>query len=81
MITLSELSRYLQNRRQATLSEMSIYFGSSQDAVRGALDLMVSKGRVRKLPVAEAPCGRGCSASCECVEVFEWVGPTSSSSH
>ncbi|ADP72655.1 protein of unknown function DUF1920 [Rhodomicrobium vannielii ATCC 17100] len=81
MITLSELGRYLENRGQATLSEMSIHFGSSRDAVRGALDLMVSKGRVRKLPVSQAPCGCGCSASCECVEVFEWVGPKSGPTH
>jgi len=81
MITLSELGRYLQSRGQATLSEMAIHFGSSPDAVRGALDLMLTKGRVRKLSVSQASCGCGCSVSCDCVEVFEWVGPNSGPAH
>lgn len=70
---VSELSHYLKDARRAALRDMSLRFDTDPSALRGMLDTLERKGRVRKLPT-NTPCGGGCS-SCDpaSIEIYEWV--------
>jgi len=71
MMTLSGLREYLEQRRQASVTEMATHFDASPSAVRGALDHWLAKGRARKLNAGEACSGCGCG--CKGEEVFVWL--------
>lgn len=72
---LSELKGYLQERRQATLSDMALHFRTQPDAIREMLAVWERKGRVRRLP-APAGCGGTCTQCAPgAVEVYVWVEP------
>ncbi len=70
---LTELSQYLRTQQRAALRDLSYRFDIAPEALRGMLDLLEQRGRVRKLP-AHTPCG-GCT-SCDPaqIELYEWVG-------
>ncbi len=57
-MVLSDLQRYLDERSCASLSDMSIHFGIQPHAVIGMLDVLIRKGRVRRVPPGDR-CG-GC---------------------
>jgi putative ferrous iron transport protein C len=70
---LSEIKRYLQERKHATLSDLAIHFDTEPEAMRGMLEQWIKKGRVSKFQTRTA-CKRGCS-SCGCdaaPEVYSW---------
>jgi len=74
-VILSELKGYLQERRQATLSDMALHFRAQPDAVREMLSVWERKGRVRRLP-PPVGCGGTCT-QCDpaATEVYWWVEP------
>ncbi|MBK1695484.1 sugar metabolism transcriptional regulator [Chromatium weissei] len=69
---ISELSRYLRDNQRAALRDLACHFDSEPEALRGILELLERRGRVRKLP-ANTPCSGGC---CSCdptsIEIYEW---------
>ena len=71
---LSEIKGYLQQRGQVSLADIALRFGSSPDAVRGMLETLLRKGRIRRQQLNSA-CGSSC---CKCdsaaTELYEWVG-------
>jgi putative ferrous iron transport protein C len=72
---LSGIKHYIRDRKQASLEDMTLHFGSSADAMRGMLDLWVRKGLVECCQASEA-CGtrcQGCEASAR--EIYRWVEP------
>ena len=72
---LSELKGYLQERRQATLSDMALHFRAQPDAIREMLAVWERKGRVRRLP-APVGCGGSCTQCAPgAAEVYVWVEP------
>ena len=75
---LSELTDYLAQHRRAALTDMANRFGSSPDALRAMLDVLVRKGRVRRIGAGPA-CASGCcgcdQASAETHETYEWIAP------
>jgi Mn-dependent DtxR family transcriptional regulator len=70
---LAELSEYLRTNHRAALRDLSHRFDTAPEALRGMLETLERRGRVRKLP-AQTPCGGGCS-SCDpaTIEIYEWV--------
>ncbi|MDT8419514.1 MAG: FeoC-like transcriptional regulator [Desulfuromonadales bacterium] len=74
-MTPSEVKRYLTERRIATLSDISLHFDMEPDAVRGMLDLWITKGRVRLHQdngCQSGCCGSGCGDHGN-KDVYEWL--------
>ncbi|MCP5405982.1 MAG: FeoC-like transcriptional regulator [Chromatiaceae bacterium] len=71
---LAEIKRYLQQRGQATLADIALHFDTAPDAVRGMLETLLRKGRIRRQQLNSA-CGSSC---CKCdtaaTELYEWTG-------
>ena len=70
---LTELSAYLVEHRRVAIADLVNRFSSEPEALRGMLEILVAKGRVRRLDNGES-C-RGC-AKCPAyqLEVYEWTG-------
>lgn len=69
---LSELKHYLAERRRAPMSDLVSRFEVEPDALRGMLQHLLRKGRVRRLDTGGCgPCG-GCCAT-PAPEIYEWV--------
>ncbi|MBV5309501.1 FeoC-like transcriptional regulator [Chromatium okenii] len=70
---ISELLRYLHDNQRAALRDLASHFDIEPEALRGMLELLERRGRVRKLP-ANTPCAGGC---CSCdpasIEIYEWI--------
>jgi len=68
---LQQLQSYLRTHPQASLEELARQFQTDADALREMLNVLIRKGRVRKL--AGKRC-RGChSCAPEGLELYEWV--------
>jgi len=76
---LSEIKHYLQQRGQVSLADIALRFDSEPDAVRGMLETLLRKGRIRRQMLNSA-CGSSC---CKCdsaaTEFYEWVGDDAAS--
>lgn len=59
---VSELSRYLRDNRRAAVRDLAYRFDAEPDALRGMLETLERKGRVRKLP-ADTPCAGGAASA------------------
>lgn len=68
---LRDLQGYLRDRQRASLDDLARQFRSDPDALRGMLDRLIRKGRVRKLPLKA--CGGCHSCQPETLEFYEWV--------
>lgn len=73
-MVLSDIKRYLQDRQQATLSDLILHFDTDAAAMRGMLDQWIQKGKVERCDL-RATCGKGCS-TCGCddisLEMYAW---------
>jgi hypothetical protein len=71
-VILTDLRRYLQQRGQASLTDIAYHLDAEPDAIKGMLEHWIRKGRVRR---HEA--GAACSGCSKCdaakMEVYEWV--------
>ena len=69
---LSDISRYLEQRGQATLADIALHFDTDPDAVRGMLDVWIRKGHVYRR-LASASCGSRCQ-QCDpaATEIYVW---------
>lgn len=68
---LSDLKGYLNERRRASLTDITIRFGVTPDAARGMLDVWAQKGRVRRLD--SETCGGCCGCADGRTEIYEWL--------
>jgi hypothetical protein len=73
---LSDIRRYLEQRGQATLTEIALHFDTDPDAVRGMLDVWIRKDKVYK-KMATASCGGSCT-QCDpaATEIYVWAAST-----
>ena len=70
---LSDVRRYLMERRQATLSDIALHFRASPEAVRGMLDYWIRKGKVSRHGLTAA-CGTGCNRCAGAdTEIYVWL--------
>lgn len=69
---LSDIKRYLRERRQASLADIALHFDADPDAVRGMLEHWIRKGKVVRHQ-ANASCGSSCS-KCDPAgtEIYLW---------
>jgi DNA-binding IclR family transcriptional regulator len=68
---LQELQSYLRNHPAVSLEELARRFQTDADALREMLNLLIRKGRVRKL--AGKQCSGCHSCAPESLELYEWV--------
>ena len=70
---LSDIKRYLQERGQASLEDIALHFGSSTEATRGMLALLVNKGVLEQCQSALA-CGTSCTqCDASALEIYRWT--------
>jgi len=71
---LSQVRDYLAKHKQAPLMDMAYRFEMEPEALRGMLNILERKGRIRQLPLDQA-CSDGC-AKCapQANLVYEWIG-------
>ena len=69
---LSDLRSYLKERKSVTLRDLMLHFDTDADALRGMLQVLITKNYVKKTSATEA-CGTSC---CKCdstlTEIYEW---------
>ncbi len=69
---LSDLRAYLKERKSVTLRDLMLHFDTDAQALRGMLQILQTKGYVKKNTAKEA-CGTSC---CKCdstlTEIYEW---------
>lgn len=70
---LTDLKRYMSDRRRASLEDIAVHFSMSEDAARGLLQTWIAKGRVRRLN-QHLPCGTCGKCESAVSDVYEWVG-------
>lgn len=68
---LQQLQAYLRSHPQTSLEELSHQFQTDVDALREMLNVLIRKGRVRKL--AGKQCAGCHSCSPESLELYEWM--------
>ncbi len=69
---LSEISRYLEQRGQATLADIALHFDADPDAVRGMLEVWIRKGSVYRRAATDS-CGSRCSQCDSAItEIYVW---------
>ncbi|MEM9538335.1 MAG: FeoC-like transcriptional regulator [Cyanobacteria bacterium P01_E01_bin.42] len=68
---LTDIQQYLSTQKRASLSQLETKFSTSGGALRGMLDRLVRKGRVRK-NIGEK-CNDCCSCSPDIMEYYEWI--------
>lgn len=70
---LSDLRHYLKARKSVALRDVMLHFDIDAEALRGMLQMLITKGYVRKINANEA-CGTSC---CKCdstlTEIYEWI--------
>lgn len=70
---LSEVKAYLSERRRVSVADLAIHFGVEPGAIRGMLEVLERKGRVRHLEPATGGCS-GCHACDDAMsDVYVWV--------
>ena len=69
---LAAVRDYLQQRGQATLSDIALHFDISPEVARQMLEIWVRKGKVQRTR-ATASCGTSCS-QCDpaATELYSW---------
>ncbi|SNY90335.1 FeoC like transcriptional regulator [Cohaesibacter sp. ES.047] len=61
---LSDVNRYVAERGEVTAIDIALHFGVAPDALKGILDMLAAKGRIRPIaPDAVPTCGKTC---CSC---------------
>jgi hypothetical protein len=69
---LSDIRTYLQERGQASLSDIARHLDVTPEVARGMLELWLKKGRVHRM-AATPSCGSSCS-QCDpsTTEIYVW---------
>ena len=69
---LSDIRDYLEEKGEATLSDVALHFDITPDAARGMLEVWMRKGKVSRRSVS-ASCGSSCN-QCDpaATEVYAW---------
>lgn len=72
---LLAIRNLLQDRGQASLTDLSLHFRTSPEAMRGMVEHWVAKGQVCRLSCAGSACSRGCGSCSAAPELYCWVRP------
>ena len=70
---LAVIKCYLQQHGQLSLAQIALHLDTPPDAVRGMLEMLLRKGRIRR-QLLNSACGSSC---CKCdsavTELYEWA--------
>lgn len=73
---LSEIRHYLQQHGRVSLADIALHLDTPPEAVRGMLETLLRKGRIRR-HLLNSACGSSC---CKCdaaaTEQYEWAAGT-----
>lgn len=69
---LKELQQFFAQHKKASLADLQLRFRIDADALRGMLNRLIRKGRVRKMEDSKK-CGGCHSCPDEAIEFYEWV--------
>ena len=69
---LNEVQNFLSQKKKASLADMQLHFRMDGNALRGMLNKLIRKGRVRKMEDGKK-CGGCHSCEPEAIEFYEWV--------
>ena len=69
---LSALRDYIRQQVHATLADIALHFDAEPTALRGMLDVLIDKGKVRKTSLTTS-CGSNCNR-CDpaSTEIYVW---------
>jgi putative ferrous iron transport protein C len=70
---LTDLQTYLAEHHRVALIDLENHFHMSGDALRGMLQKLVRKGRVKKLETSQK-CGHCNDCEPDCLEFYQWLG-------
>ena len=72
MSLLRDVRDYLEQRKHASLNDLSVHFAAQPDAMRGMLNQWIVRGKIRR---CSAIACEGCSSRCASApgESYEWV--------
>jgi hypothetical protein len=73
-VILSDLRRYLQEREEATLSDMARRFQADPEVVRAMLEVWIAKGRIERCAPSTACAGNCNQCGPGAAEVYRWTG-------
>ena len=69
---LTDIKHYLSKCKLATLKDIAVHVDADPEAVRGMLEYLIRKDRVRK-HLATATCGSSCNkCDMSTVEYYQW---------
>jgi putative ferrous iron transport protein C len=69
---LSDIGHFVEKRHQVTLDEVARHFSAQPDAVRGMLEVWISKGKISK-QLTTANCGSSCrQCHAASTEIYIW---------
>lgn len=70
---LSDIKKYLVQRKVATLGDVAVHFDIQPDAIRGMMEHWIQKGKVMKHN-GQGTCSKGCG-KCDSshIEMYEWI--------
>ncbi len=70
---LTDLKKYIQQRKLATLQDMAFHFKMDTETIRPMLSKWQAKGKIRR-HANNSGCAKGC---CQCdsatIETYEWL--------
>jgi hypothetical protein len=69
-----ELQNYLAQKQKVSIAELETHFRSHPDALRGMLNKLVHKGRVKPVKSESTKCGGCTHCDTKAFEFYEWVG-------
>lgn len=68
---LAELKAYLIEHRRVELADLASRFDVAPEALRGMLERLIDKGRVRRIADA-GPCDGCCGCATATPEIYAW---------
>ena len=69
---LQELQQFFVIHKKVSLADLQLHFRIDADALRGMLNRLIRKGRIRKMGDSKK-CGGCHSCADEAIEFYEWL--------
>lgn len=70
---LTDIQTYLAEHHQVALIDLENHFHLDANVLRGMLQKLIHKGRVRKLEMNQK-CGHCNDCAPDCLELYQWLG-------
>jgi len=70
---LSEIQNFIKQQGKTSIAELEAKFKIDSSALRGMLEKLIRKGRVKKMGEGQK-CGGCKSCAPEAIEFYEWAG-------